>query len=120
MGTVDVGTIVVPDSRIEKPPSSSRILRSWVTSVGSHQAVNTSSSWSMSSRPWSRPVSMMSSSLAPSASTTTRPRRLNMNATAPGSARLPPTSVNALRTSDAVRLRLSVRQSTSTATPFGA
>ena len=47
------------------------------------------------------------------------PLRVNRYETLPGSARLPPLRVSAVRTSAAARLRLSVRHSMSTATPFG-
>ena len=47
------------------------------------------------------------------------PLRSNWNATEPEVPRLPPACVNALRTSAAVRLRLSVRASQYTAMPAG-
>ncbi len=49
----------------------------------------------------------------------TTPLRLNRYDTEPGSAIEPPLRVIAVRTSAAARLRLSVRHSMSTATPFG-
>ena len=52
-------------------------------------------------------------------STSTTPRRSNCHATAPDAPRLPSYLPNAARTSDAVRLRLSVSASTITATPSG-
>ena len=51
--------------------------------------------------------------------TSTTPRRSNCHATAPVVPRLPPCFVKACRTSEAVRFRLSVTASTSTATPSG-
>ena len=48
------------------------------------------------------------------------PLRWNMYDTEPGSAIVPPLRVIAVRTSIAARLRLSVRHSTSSATPPGA
>ena len=53
------------------------------------------------------------------AGTITTPLRVNRYATEPGSAIDPPLRVIAVRTSEAARLRLSVRHSTSTATPPG-
>ena len=52
-------------------------------------------------------------------STTTTPLRVNRRDTEPGSAIVPPLRVTAVRTSMAARLRLSVRHSTSNATPWG-
>ena len=49
----------------------------------------------------------------------TTPLRLNRYETDPGSAIVPPLRVSAMRTSEAARLRLSVRHSMSTATPLG-
>ena len=49
----------------------------------------------------------------------TTPLRENMYDTDPASASEPPLRVSAVRTSVAARLRLSVRHSISTATPFG-
>jgi hypothetical protein len=49
----------------------------------------------------------------------TTPLRLNRYDTEPGSAIEPPLRVMATRTSEAARLRLSVRHSMSTATPLG-
>ena len=60
-----------------------------------------------------------SPSSTPSAGTSTTPCRSNCQATAPVAPRLPPCFEKACRTSDAVRLRLSVSASTSTATPSG-
>ncbi len=61
---------------------------------------------------------MSSSSVAFFGSTIT-PLRSNCHATAPGSAIEPPSFENMVRTSAPVRLRLSVRHSTKTATPDG-
>ena len=72
-----------------------------------------------SSAPASRTASSTSSSLRPSFGTITTPLRVNRYATDPGSAIVPPLRVMASRTSVAARLRLSVRHSTRTATPFG-
>jgi hypothetical protein len=62
----------------------------------------------------------MSSSSATFFGSTITPLRSNCHATAPGSAIDPPSFVNTVRTSGPVRLRLSVRHSTITATPDGA
>ena len=59
-----------------------------------------------------------SSSVARGIATT--PLRSNCQATAPGSAIEPPLRENTARISAPVRLRLSVRHSTMTATPEGA
>ena len=53
-------------------------------------------------------------------STTTTPLRVNSRETEPGSAMVPPLRVTAVRTSMAARFLLSVRHSTSSATPPGA
>ena len=52
-------------------------------------------------------------------STSTRPRLSNCQATLPLSARLPPAREKAMRMSETVRLRLSLRVSTRMATPPG-
>ena len=57
---------------------------------------------------------------SPPLGTTTTPLRSNMYDTEPESPMLPFCLLNAERTSDAARLRLSVRHSTMTATPPGA
>ena len=56
---------------------------------------------------------------SPAFGTITTPLRVKRYATEPGSAIAPPLRVIAVRTSVAARLRLSVRHSMSTATPFG-
>ena len=72
-----------------------------------------------SSAPASIAASVIFSSSAPGANDST-PSRLNMKATEPSVPRLPPNLPKAWRTSATVRTRLSVRQSTITATPPGA
>ena len=72
-----------------------------------------------SSAPPSAAASVSSSSSTPSAGTSTSPRRSNSQATAPAPPRLPSFFANVCRTSEAVRLRLSVSASTITATPSG-
>ncbi len=65
-------------------------------------------------------ASSMASALAALASYSTTPTWSNMKETAPVVARLPPFLVKIARTSPAVRLWLSVKASTITATPPGA
>src|SRR5919201_5345656 len=72
-----------------------------------------------SSAPPSAAASVSSSSSTPSAETRTTPRRSKSQVTAPAVPRLPSFLENTCRTSEAVRLRLSVSASTITATPFG-
>src|SRR5581483_11418485 len=79
----------------------------------------TSPSASTSSAPASAAARKSSSSSTPSPGTTTTPRRSNCHATAPVVPSEPPCLVNAWRTSEAVRFRLSVSASTITATPSG-
>jgi hypothetical protein len=74
---------------------------------------------STSSAPASIAASATSSGSTPSRPTVMRPRGSNCQATAPEPASAPPDFVNIDRTSAAVRLRLSVWASTSTATPPG-
>ena len=72
---------------------------------------------STSSAPASRAASISFSSSTPG-SKKISPRLVNRNATEPLVPRLPPNLEKAWRTSDTVRLTLSVMVSTSTATPF--
>src|SRR6266536_3292719 len=72
-----------------------------------------------SSAPPSAAARVTSSSSAPSAETITTPRRSNSHETAPEVPRFPSFFSKAWRTSEAVRLRLSVSASTITATPLG-
>ncbi len=78
-----------------------------------------SSSDVTSSAPASMAASIMASASAFLASNAITPTRSNMNDTEPVSPRLPPDLVKKERTSEAVRLRLSVSASTITATPPG-
>ena len=80
-----------------------------------------SSPWSAtSSTPASRTATSTSSSVSPSTfATRMTPLRLKLYATLPGSPIVPPLRLIAVRTSAAARLRLSVRHSISSATPFG-
>ena len=90
-------------------------------SVGAVVMSNVSPWSAMSSAPASRAASISSSSSTPDVlSTMIIPVRWNCQATAPGSAREPPLRVKTFFTSDVVRLRLSVRHSTITATPLEA
>ena len=73
----------------------------------------------MSSAPASRAASITSSSLT-DPGTVMMPLRSNCQATAPGSAMDPPFFLSAVRTSEPVRLRLSVSTSIRMATPWGA
>ena len=81
--------------------------------------MNVVPSIAMSSAPPSAAASINSSSSTPSASTITIPRRSKSQATAPEPPRFPSFFANVWRTSEAVRLRLSVSASTITATPLG-
>ena len=93
--------------------TAGRSVASLITSKSSPRSLT-------SSAPASSTAPSTSSSLQPAAfGTITTPLRLNRYATLPGSASVPPLRVSAVRTSDAARLRLSVRHSTSTATPPG-
>ncbi len=67
----------------------------------------------------SRMSSSVSSRPSCSLATVTTPLRLNIRAVEPASAIVPPLRVTAIRTSEAERLRLSVRHSISNAMPAG-
>src|SRR5919107_4406628 len=95
-------------------------VRTATRSVASETTSNDSPRSLTSSAPASSTAASTSSSEIPSCfGTITTPLRLNRNDTDPGSAIVPPLRVIAVRTSDAARLRLSVRHSTSSATPPG-
>ena len=99
-------------------PACSSASRTAVKSAGSAITSYTFSSIATSWAPASM-AGMRSSSEYWSASTTATPFFSKFQATEPGSPRLPPWLENAWRTSDPVRLRLSVSASTRIATPPG-
>ena len=117
-GTVCDDTIVLSADCTGSFAASSAALTSH-TLVASHVTRHTEPSSFMSSAPCSSTAFITSSSLA-ARSTRITPLRLNCHATAPGAAIEPPILLKIARTSDAVRLRLSVRISISNATPPGA
>jgi hypothetical protein len=86
------------------------------------QRISNTSPWSVtSSAPASRTAARTSSSVGASACGTARtPLRWKLYATLPGSAMVPPLRLMAVRTSAAARFLLSVRHSTSIATPLAA
>src|SRR5918998_3822313 len=95
-------------------------VRTATRSVGSETTSKDSPRLLTSSAPASSTAASTSSSETPSCwGTITTPLRLNRNDTDPGSAIVPPLRVIAVRTSEAARLRLSVRHSTTRATPPG-
>ncbi|SIJ71302.1 Uncharacterised protein [Mycobacteroides abscessus subsp. abscessus] len=98
-------------------PASTSAVRTATRSVASEMTSKVSPSSLTSSAPASRVASTMASSSVPSAGTTMTPLRLKLYDTEPGSAIDPPLRVTATRTSEAARLRLSVRHSMSSATP---
>ncbi|KOU15167.1 hypothetical protein ADK52_36090 [Streptomyces sp. WM6372] len=100
-------------------PASWSAVRTATMSVGSLMISKVSPLSLTSSAPASSTVSRTSSSESSPLGSRTTPLRLNRYETEPGSAIEPPLRVMATRTSDAARLRLSVRHSMSTATPFG-
>src|SRR5215207_8608393 len=101
-------------------PASTSAVRTATRSVGSLTTSNESPRSLTSSAPASSTATSTSSSVNSPLGTITTPFRVNRYATEPGSAIDPPLRVIAVRTSEAARLRLSVRHSTSTATPPGA
>ena len=111
------GTIRISAEEIAKPASSTAP-RTRASAVGSHVISQTPSSSVTSSAPASAAASISSSSSA-SPSTTTTPSRSNRNATEPVWPSEPPALLNAARTFEAVRLRLSVSASTTNAAPPG-
>ena len=87
--------------------------------LGCVRTSNPSAPWfSTSSAPASMAASITASSVGP-AFTSRTPKRSKFQATAPAKARLPPPFAKQVRTSPAVRFRLSVRHSTMRATPPG-
>ena len=108
-----VGGVVLDAGLLEGRTHGTRSVASVTTSMTSPWSLTSSApASSTASRPRPRP--------APSAfGTMTTPLRENRYDTEPGSASLPPLRVNARRTSEAARFRLSVRHSTSTAMPLG-
>ena len=100
-------------------PASCSAVRTATRSPGSEMISKLSPRSLISSAPASSTAVSTSSSVSPFFSSVTTPLRENRYDTEPGSAMLPPLRVIATRTSPAARLRLSVRHSTSTATPLG-
>ena len=100
-------------------PASSRAARTAIRSAGSLVTTHRSSSSERSSPPASIATSRTRSS-SWARGRGTAPLRSNCQLTAPGSAIDPPFLEKRLRISAPVRLRLSVRHSTITATPSGA
>src|SRR5207253_2861644 len=109
--TVVFGTIVSSALSTVKPAPSTAS-RTLDSESGAAVIWNVEPSSSTSSAPPSAAASISSSSSTPSESTSTIPRRSNCQATAPDAPRLPSCFENAERTSEAVRLRLSVSAST--------
>ena len=100
-------------------PAASSADRSSCSEEGSQTSNHMSPSSRRSSAPASSTIAIRSSSETVRGTVTT-PFRSNCHDTAPGSAIEPPLWENAARISAPVRLRLSVRHSTITATPEGA
>ena len=116
--TVEVGTMVSSAAPGSRPASSSAVCTA-ASSAGALVTVQ----WSPSSARSSAPASITTSSTRSSSKvrgTVITPLRSNCQLTAPGSAIDPPFLLKTLRTSAPVRLRLSDRHSTITATPSGA
>ena len=108
--TTEVGSMV-EFADMKAMPVSARVSRMIERSEGSQVSRQVSPSSAKSSPPASRAASISSSSSTVRSKMTT-PLRSNCQATAPGSASDPPLRVNSARTSELVRLRLSVSVST--------
>src|SRR5579875_3381082 len=117
-GTEVVGTMARSADWMGRS-APSRTARTRARSVGAHVTRQLSPSSARSSAPASA-TSSMSWSSSTLRGSRTWPLRSNCQDTEPGSAIEPPPRVKMVRTSAPVRLRLSVRHSTMTATPAGA